>query len=170
MTCFHFKYYSLYLTILNLIIISKINLQWSCLPAFSYPPCKQFKLKRTYMKKLNFKHHDGVSRMFWFFGISKICGFVLGVINHSEIKNSILNVNLMSKSWPHPPLTEITMYIFDQIKDPHFPKSFNVISHQHSILHLDRTSWNCNISYSLNLYFLPNIISYWNSFFNENKK
>ena len=41
---FHFMFYVLHPLIFNLIIVSKIKLQWSCLLAFSYPFCKQFKL------------------------------------------------------------------------------------------------------------------------------
>ena len=33
-----FSVYDLRLTILNPVVVSTINLQWSCLPAFSYPP------------------------------------------------------------------------------------------------------------------------------------
>ena len=33
---FHVMFYVLHLRILNLIIVSKSNLQWSCLPVFSY--------------------------------------------------------------------------------------------------------------------------------------
>ena len=43
---FHSTLYVPRLTILNLIMVSKINLQGSGLPAFSYLLCKQFKLER----------------------------------------------------------------------------------------------------------------------------
>ena len=44
---FNFLFYSPHPTMLNLIIVTDINLQWGCLPAFSYPPCTQFKLERS---------------------------------------------------------------------------------------------------------------------------
>ena len=50
---FHFMFYFFHLTILNLIKVSKVNLQLSCLPAFSYPPL-QFKLEEPSMEKLKF--------------------------------------------------------------------------------------------------------------------
>ena len=40
--------YALSLTILNLTIVSKINIQWSCLPAFSYPPFETIKVGNTF--------------------------------------------------------------------------------------------------------------------------
>ena len=41
-------FYVLHLTILNLIRVSKINLQWSCLPALSYPPLQINKVGKTF--------------------------------------------------------------------------------------------------------------------------
>ena len=41
--------------------LSKIDLQWGCLPAFSYTFfCKQFKLEKPSMEKLKSKHLDRV--------------------------------------------------------------------------------------------------------------
>ena len=71
----------LHLPKLNLIIVFKINLQWSCLLAFCCPPCKQFKLRWPSMEKLNFKHLNRVFQMFWFYGISNIHGFLFVKIN-----------------------------------------------------------------------------------------
>ena len=49
---FSFMLYVLYLMILNLVIVSKINLQWGCFLIFSYIPCKQLKLERSLTEKL----------------------------------------------------------------------------------------------------------------------
>ena len=62
-TC-HSMFMSFILRILDLVIVSKINLQWSCLLALSYTPCKQFKLERPSTEKLKFKLLDGVFEMF----------------------------------------------------------------------------------------------------------
>ena len=35
---FHFMFYDFRLMLLNLVVVSTINLQWSCVLAFSYPP------------------------------------------------------------------------------------------------------------------------------------
>ena len=43
------------------------------------------------------------------------------------------------------------------------------ILHQNSILHIDRPSSNCNISYPFNSYSLHDIITYHNGFFNQSK-
>ena len=48
-------------------IVSKINLQWSCLPAFSHFPLQTISV-------LKFKNLDRVFAIFWF-GILKILGF-----------------------------------------------------------------------------------------------
>ena len=62
-TC-HSIFMSFILRILNLVIVSKINLQWSCLLALSYTPCKQFKSERPSTEKLKFKLLDEVFEMF----------------------------------------------------------------------------------------------------------
>ena len=61
--------------VFNFSIVSKINVAWSCLPAFSYPDL-QFKLERSLTKKLKLKHLDGVMGTLRLFGILKIRGFV----------------------------------------------------------------------------------------------
>ena len=48
---FSFMFYVPYLMILNLVVVSKINLQWGCLLTF-YIPCKQFKLEKSLTEKL----------------------------------------------------------------------------------------------------------------------
>ena len=48
-------FYTIHLTILNLIIFCKISLQWTCLPAFSYPTL-QFQLERPSTDNLKLKH------------------------------------------------------------------------------------------------------------------
>ena len=48
-------FYVTYLMILNRVVVSKINLQWSCLLTF-YIPSKQFKLERSVTEKLKAKH------------------------------------------------------------------------------------------------------------------
>ena len=63
---FHFMFYVLELTILNLAIVSKINLPWRCLSAFSNLRCTQFKLEKPSTEKLKFKHRDQVfSLILW---------------------------------------------------------------------------------------------------------
>ena len=52
---FSFMFYVTYLMILNRVVVSKINLQWSCLLTF-YIPSKQFKLERSVTEKLKAKH------------------------------------------------------------------------------------------------------------------
>ena len=61
---FSFMLYVPYLMILNLVMVSKINLQWGCFLIFSYIPCKQPKLQRSLTEKLKFKHLDGVFGIF----------------------------------------------------------------------------------------------------------
>ena len=68
------------LTILNLTVLSKINLQWLYW-LFSIFSCKTFKSERPWMNKLTFKHLNKVFGIFWFFGILKIPGFVFVKIN-----------------------------------------------------------------------------------------
>ena len=45
-------------------VVSKINLQWSCSAAFSWPPYIQFKSEKPSMEKLNFKHLHEVFGIF----------------------------------------------------------------------------------------------------------
>ena len=52
-------FYTLHLTILNLVIVPKINLE---LPAFSYTP-EQIELERPSTEELKFKHLDGMFGM-----------------------------------------------------------------------------------------------------------
>ena len=71
---FFISYFNaLHHAILNHIRVAKINLQWSCLPAFPTLPCKPFKLERALTEKLKCKHLDRVFEMFYFFEILKIC-------------------------------------------------------------------------------------------------
>lgn len=58
-TCF-----VLHLTILNLTVVSKINLKWPVYQVFSTSSFKQFKLERPEMEKLKSKHFDGVFEIF----------------------------------------------------------------------------------------------------------
>ena len=44
-------FYVLHFTTLNLVIVSIINLQGSCLLVFSYPPLQKFKLERLLTEK-----------------------------------------------------------------------------------------------------------------------
>ena len=55
--------YVLSLPICNLIIVSKNNLQWSSLPAFSYAPPAPFEIN------ISWKNLDGVFAFLRFFGI-----------------------------------------------------------------------------------------------------
>ena len=75
----------------------------------------------------------------------------------SQIKNPILNVDLMSKSWTTPPhLTKTLMYIFDQNKDPHFPNIF--LTHT-KILFCILTAVLENVTLPSNSYCLHNIVN-----------
>ena len=56
MWCFSFHVDVLHFSIKSLIIVSKNNVQWSCLPDFSY---------LLLMEKLKRKHLDGVFSMLW---------------------------------------------------------------------------------------------------------
>lgn len=58
-TCF-----VLHLMILNLTVVSKINLKWPVYQVFSTSSFKQFKLERPEMEKLKSKHLDGVFEIF----------------------------------------------------------------------------------------------------------
>ena len=61
-------FYVLHLTIWNLIIVSKSNLEWTGLLTF--------KLERPLLEKLKSKDLDRVFGMLLFFGSIKMCGFV----------------------------------------------------------------------------------------------
>ena len=70
---------SLILQYFKPIIVSKINLQWSCLPTFSYPPLqKQLKLK---VSTENFKHINCMFGMLSSIVIIIIYGFTFVRIN-----------------------------------------------------------------------------------------
>ena len=45
---FYFMFYVLYLMILNLVIVSKINLQWSFLLTFSYTPLQTIQVGKSF--------------------------------------------------------------------------------------------------------------------------
>ena len=58
---------------MNLIIVSKNDLHWNCLPIF--------RVERPLTEKLKFRHLDVVFGMLFFFGILKVHGFVYVRIN-----------------------------------------------------------------------------------------
>ena len=102
---FCFMFYIIHLTILNLkwkfleLIYNEV-VYWLFLSFL----CRQFKLERSSTEKLKLKHLDGVFRMFWFFGILKICGFVFMKINlilqlHSRRKISTCLAKLTLTRW-----------------------------------------------------------------------
>ena len=54
-SCFHFMFNAFHLAILNVITVSKTNLQWSFLPAFSYPPLQTIYVGMTLDGKAKIK-------------------------------------------------------------------------------------------------------------------
>ena len=72
----HFIFNVFHLTILHLLIVSKITIQQSFYRLFPTLPCKQFKLEWPWTKKLKLKHLHAVFAMLWLLGILKISGFV----------------------------------------------------------------------------------------------
>ena len=48
MTCFSFHVLCPFFKILNLVMVSKINPQWSCLLAFSYPRLQAIQIGKTF--------------------------------------------------------------------------------------------------------------------------
>ena len=47
-TYFLFHFYGLSLMVLNLVVVSTINLQWNCLLAFCYPPLQTIQVGKTF--------------------------------------------------------------------------------------------------------------------------
>ena len=80
---FYLMFYALYLTIVNLNTVFKINLPGSCLPAFSYsaPLWTILSWKELLKEQLKLRNLTEVSGIFGLFGILKICGFVFVNIN-----------------------------------------------------------------------------------------
>ena len=74
-------FYVIHLRILNLIVVLKVDLQLSYLPAFSFLSWKTIQVGKTSMAKLKFKHLDGVFGMLRLFGILKLRGFAFVQIN-----------------------------------------------------------------------------------------
>ena len=72
----HFIFNVFHLTILHLLIVSKITIQQSFYRLFPTLLCKQFKLEWPWTKKLKLKHLHAVFAMLWLLGILKISGFV----------------------------------------------------------------------------------------------
>ena len=74
-TCFSFYVFCplSYDMILNLVIVSKINLQWSCLLILSYTPLQTIQVGNSFDRKTKIKILNIL--------ILKICGFVFVKIN-----------------------------------------------------------------------------------------
>ena len=66
-----------HLTILKLIIVSKINLQWNCLPTFPYPPSQTTSAGKALDGEAKFQTPE----IFWLFRILQIRCFVFVKIN-----------------------------------------------------------------------------------------
>ena len=84
--------------------------------------------------------------------ISKI-NLLIKLKGHSQIENSFLNIDPTSKSWPpsHSKL-DLNVYFSPKQRSTFSQISIAIVnSHQSSILYIDRTSWNCNITRSIHV-------------------
>ena len=86
--------------------------------------------------------------------ISKI-NLLIKLKGHSQIENSfqIENIDPTSKFWP-PSYSKLDLNVYFSAKQRSTLSQISIAivnSHQSSLLYIDRTSWNCNITRSVHI-------------------